>query len=90
MAINDTGKRLSSRRVAKRRDRTDQAPGRRARPGRCHLVGHRPGRRGAALVITLLLDHGRQLLYIPGRVVSRASPAMSARWCCWPASRPRP
>ncbi|KUN90246.1 IS110 family transposase [Streptomyces caeruleatus] len=73
VVIDDTGKRLLSRRVANDESELLKLLGDVLGLGDEAIWGIDLADGGAALVIAILLNHGQQLLYIPGRVVNRAS-----------------
>jgi transposase len=73
VVIDDTGKRLLSRRVANDESELLQLLGDVLDLGDEAVWGIDLADGGAALVIAVLLNHGQQLLYIPGRAVNRAS-----------------
>jgi predicted NBD/HSP70 family sugar kinase len=72
VVIDDTGKRLLSRRVANDETELLKLLGDVLDLGDEAVWGIDLADGGAALVITVLLNHGQQLLYIPGRAVNRA------------------
>ncbi|MCX4468486.1 IS110 family transposase [Streptomyces albidoflavus] len=73
VVIDDTGKRLLSRRVANDESELLKLLGDVLALDDEAVWGIDLADGGAALVIAVLLNHGQQLLYIPGRVVNRAS-----------------
>ncbi|MEH0573601.1 IS110 family transposase [Streptomyces sp. B21-108] len=73
VVIDDTGKRLLSRRVANDETELLKLLGDVLDLGDDAVWGIDLADGGAALVIAVLLNHGQQLLYIPGRTVNRAS-----------------
>ncbi|MFJ7786722.1 IS110 family transposase, partial [Streptomyces albidoflavus] len=73
VVIDDTGKRLLSRRVANDESELLKLLGDVLALDDEAVWGIDLADGGAALVIAILLNHGQQLLYIPGRVVNRAS-----------------
>ncbi|MET8249690.1 IS110 family transposase [Streptomyces sp. NPDC005202] len=73
VVIDDTGKRLLSRRVANEESELLQLLGDVLALGEVTAWGIDLADGGAGLVIALLLNHGQHLLYIPGRAVNRAS-----------------
>jgi transposase len=73
VVIDDTGKRLLSRRVANDETELLQLLGDVLDLGEVTAWGIDLADGGAGLVIALLLNHGQHLLYIPGRAVNRAS-----------------
>jgi transposase len=73
VVIDDTGKRLLSRRVANDESELLQLLADVLALGDEAAWGIDLADGGAALAITILLNHGQPLLYIPGRTVNRAS-----------------
>ncbi|MER6977454.1 IS110 family transposase [Streptomyces carpinensis] len=73
VVIDDTGKRLLSRRVANDETELLQLMADVLALGEVTAWGIDLADGGAALVIAILLNHGQHLLYIPGRSVNRAS-----------------
>jgi len=73
VVIDDTGKRLLSRRVANDETELLQLLGDVLALGEVTAWGIDLADGGAALMIAALLNHGQNLLYIPGRVINRAS-----------------
>lgn len=73
VVIDDTGKRLLSRRVANDETELLQLMADVLALGEVTVWGIDLADGGAALVIEILLNHGQHLLYIPGRSVNRAS-----------------
>ncbi|GAB7035225.1 IS110 family transposase [Streptomyces sp. NPDC021749] len=73
VVIDDTGKRLLSRRVANEETELLQLLGDVLGLGEMTAWGIDLADGGAGLVIAVLLNHGQHLLYIPGRAVNRAS-----------------
>ncbi|PJE93879.1 IS110 family transposase [Streptomyces carminius] len=73
VVIDDTGKRLLSRRVANDETELLKLLGDVLDLGDEAVWGIDLADGGAALVIAMLLNHGQQLLYLPGRAVNRAS-----------------
>ncbi|MGW4460299.1 IS110 family transposase [Streptomyces albidoflavus] len=73
VVIDDTGKRLLSRRVANDESELLKLLGDVLALDDEAVWGIDLADGGAALVIAVLLNHGQQLLYISGRVVNRAS-----------------
>lgn len=73
VVIDDTGKRLLSRRVANDETELLQLLGDVLALGEVTAWGIDLADGGAALMIAVLLNHGQNLLYIPGRVINRAS-----------------
>jgi transposase len=72
VVIDDTGKRLLSRRVANEESELLQLLGDVLGLGEMTAWGIDLADGGAGLVIAVLLNHGQHLLYIPGRAVNRA------------------
>ncbi|MGW2573100.1 IS110 family transposase [Streptomyces sp. NPDC001537] len=73
VVIDDTGKRLLSRRVANEESELLKLLGDVLDLGEVTAWGIDLADGGAGLVIAVLLNHGQHLLYIPGRAVNRAS-----------------
>ena len=73
VVIDDTGKRLLSRRVANDETELLKLLGDVLALDEVTAWGIDLADGGAGLVIALLLNHGQRLLYIPGRAVNRAS-----------------
>ncbi|MFH8371899.1 IS110 family transposase, partial [Streptomyces sp. NPDC018031] len=73
VVIDDTGKRLLSRRVANDETELLQLLADVLALGEVTAWGIDLADGGAALAIAILLNHGQPLLYIPGRTVNRAS-----------------
>jgi transposase len=73
VVIDDTGKRLLSRRVANDESELLKLLGDVLALGEMTAWGIDLADGGAGLVIAVLLNHGQHLLYIPGRAVNRAS-----------------
>ncbi len=73
VVIDDTGKRLLSRRVANNESELLKLLADVLALGDEAVWGIDLADGGAALAITVLFNHGQQLLYIPGRAVNRAS-----------------
>ncbi|MFJ6655547.1 IS110 family transposase [Streptomyces sp. NPDC091377] len=73
VVIDDTGKRLLSRRVANEETELLKLLGDVLALGEVTAWGIDLADGGAGLVIAVLLNHGQHLLYIPGRAVNRAS-----------------
>ncbi|MFF3059322.1 IS110 family transposase [Streptomyces sp. NPDC057909] len=73
VVIDDTGKRLLSRRVANEESDLLKLLGDVLELGEMTAWGIDLADGGAGLVIAILLNHGQHLLYIPGRAVNRAS-----------------
>jgi transposase len=73
VVIDDTGKRLLSRRVANEESELLQLLGDVLALGEVTAWGIDLADGGAGLVIAVLLNHSQHLLYIPGRAVNRAS-----------------
>lgn len=73
VVIDDTGKRLLSRRVANDETELLKLLGDVLALDEVTAWGIDLADGGAGLVIALLLNHGQHLLYIPGRAVNRAS-----------------
>lgn len=73
VVIDDTGKRLLSRRVANDENELLKLLGDVLDLGEVMAWGIYLADGGAGLVIAVLLNHGQHLLYIPGRAVNRAS-----------------
>jgi transposase len=73
VVIDETGRRLLSRRVANEETELLQLLGDVLDLGEVTAWGIDLADGGAGLVIALLLNHGQHLLYIPGRAVNRAS-----------------
>ncbi|RKN38057.1 IS110 family transposase, partial [Streptomyces hoynatensis] len=70
VVIDDTGKRLLSRRVANEETELLQLLGDVLDLGEVTAWGIDLADGGAGLVIAVLLNHGQHLLYIPGRAVN--------------------
>lgn len=79
VVIDDTGKRLLSRRVANDEPELLKLPVDVLALGDEVIWGIDLADGGAALLIDLLLNHGQHTLYIPGRAVSRASEGYRGR-----------
>ncbi|WP_316744416.1 IS110 family transposase [Streptomyces sp. MK7] len=73
VVIDDTGKRLLSRRVANEESELLMLLGDVLDLGEVTAWGIDLADGGAGLAIAVLLNHGQHLLYIPGRAVNRAS-----------------
>ncbi|WP_316745280.1 IS110 family transposase [Streptomyces sp. MK7] len=73
VVIDDTGKRLLSRRVANEESELLKLLGDVLDLGEVTAWGIDLADGGAGLAIAVLLNHGQHLLYIPGRAVNRAS-----------------
>ncbi|MFC8248620.1 IS110 family RNA-guided transposase, partial [Streptomyces chartreusis] len=73
VVIDDTGRRLLSRRIANEESELLQLLGDVLALGEMTAWGIDLADGGAGLVIAVLLNHGQHLLYIPGRAVNRAS-----------------
>ncbi|WCH95445.1 IS110 family transposase [Streptomyces moderatus] len=73
VVIDDTGKRLLSRRVANEETELLKLLGDVLDLGDITAWGIDLADGGAGLVIAVLLNHGQHLLYIPGRAINRAS-----------------
>ncbi|HEY5834492.1 IS110 family transposase [Streptomyces sp.] len=73
VVIDDTGKRLLSRRVANDETELLKLLGDVLALGEVTAWGIDLADGGAALLIAVLVNHGQHLLYIPGRAVNRAS-----------------